>query len=95
MELKHTHLLLRIVGAVLACLIGASTVAVSGGALVEGRLPHVDAPWAQTKSHARRGLPAANLNSAARLRPGVLQVPGEARVLGAAAKARAGRPWRA
>ena len=46
MELKHTHLLLRIAGAVLAALIGASTVGLSGGALVEGRLDRMDAPQA-------------------------------------------------
>ena len=34
MKLQHTHLLLRLVGAVLASLIGASTIALSGGALV-------------------------------------------------------------
>lgn len=55
MELKPTHLLLRNIGAVLASLIGASTVALSGGALVEGRSDRTEAPQALAPVHPARG----------------------------------------
>ena len=55
MNFKPTHLLLRIVGAVLASLIGASTVALSGGALVAGRFDRIDAPQALSPVHPRHG----------------------------------------